>query len=245
MEFAEYMRIVICDDTYEEAQFYEKLCRKLGETYGIFVELKLYVSSEELLFDLESAEFRKKLDVIFFSLHEKNLEMPKQIREAGYAGLIIFIGGAEMLMTYEQLFDTETYNFIQRSRMPEHIERFAHIFQNAAKMVAKNHVEKLVLSYGGEIRQIDLNEVHYFEVQKYALIVHYGAGETFTFISSLAKMEHHLKGRDFVRASRFYLISLKAIKEVKSGTVVMQDGVTISVGRKYYAEIKAAMGVRE
>ncbi|MCL2588481.1 MAG: LytTR family transcriptional regulator DNA-binding domain-containing protein [Oscillospiraceae bacterium] len=235
------MRIVIFDENREEAEFYEELCRELGETYDVPVELKLYDSSRKLLFDIEILEFRKKLDVVFFAFDEKNLEDPHRMREAGYEGLIVFIGGSEMVMPYEELFDTEAYNFVQRSRTPEHLDRFAHIFQNAVKTVAKNRMEKLALSYGGEMRQIDISEIYYFEVEKYSLIVHYGEGKSFTFVSSLTKMENQLKGRGFVRVSRFHLVSVKAVTEMKSDSVVMRDGTTIPIGRRYYGELKATI----
>ena len=235
------IRIVICDDNPAEAHFYEALCREQGEKNEVPLGIKLYESSNSLLFDLDIPEVREKLDVIFFAFTQENLTVPNLIRDTGYSGLIILLGGAEMIAPYEQLFDTETYNFVQRDRAPEHIERFGQVFQSAVRTVARNHAEKLALSYGGEIRQIEIASIHYFEVQTHTLIVHYGSGEQFSFISSLAKMENHLKGRDFMRVSRFYLISLNAVEKVSSNHLVMRDGANIPIGRKYYAKLKDRM----
>ena len=235
------MRIVICDNNLAEARFYESLCRDLAQGLDVSTELKLYTSTDRLLSDLESPEFCKRLDVIFFALAEDNLQIPYFIRDSGYANLITFLGGPEMLLPYEALFDTEVYNFVQKIRTPEHLERFSQIFQSASKAVSKSQAEKLALSYGGEIRQIDIDDIHYFEVKQHALIVHYGAGESFTFISSLAKMENNLKGRKFLRASRFHLISLGAVEKLTFGNILMRDGSNIPVGRKYYVELKNAM----
>ena len=235
------IRIVICDDNLSEAQFYEGLCRDLGERFRVPLGIKLCDSSNSLLFDMDNPEFRDRLDMLFLAFSEESLAVPSLIRDTGFGGLIVLLGGAEMIAPYEQLFDTETYNFVQRDRAPEHIERFAQVFHSAVKTVQKNHTEKLALSYGGEIRQIDIDAIHYFEVQTHTLIVHYGEGEQFSFISSLAKMENHLKGRDFMRVSRFYLISLSAVQKVASNNLVMRDGANIPIGRKYYAKLKDRM----
>jgi len=235
------MRVVIYDNDLEEAKFYENLLRELGDKHDCPLELKLYHSSDALLTDINNPEFCKRLDVIYFALDKNNLKIPYFIRDTGYASLIVFIGSSEMLLPYEEIFDTDTYNFVQRNRAAEHLDRFAYIFQSAAKTVAKNHEEKISISYAGEVRQIDINSIHYFEVKQHSLIVHYGKGQTFTFISSLSKMESNLKGRKFMRASRFYLISLNAIEKLSFGNALMRDGSNIPVGRKYYVELKAAM----
>jgi len=231
------MRIVIYGGEAAEAGFYEEVCRKLGTEHQIPVELKVYLSSDALLFDLQNPEFRKRLDVIFFNLTEQNIEVPHEMRDVGYHGLIVLVGGAEMILPYEQLFDTEAYNFVQKNDL----KRFISVFLSAAKTVAKNNEEKLSLSYGGEIRQIDIGEIQYFEVQQHTLVVHYGKGESFTFVSSLAKMEQHLKGRKFMRASRFYLISVNAVHKLSFNNALMLSGANVPVGRKFYAEIKKAM----
>jgi len=78
-------------------------------------------------------------------------------------------------------------------------------------------------------------------VQNHTLVVHYGKGETFTFISTLSKVENHLKGREFMRVSRFYVISVNAVKSLIANNVIMSNGALVPVGRKYYALLKEAI----
>jgi len=236
------MRIVIYNNDIEVAQFYEDLCRKLGKEMSTQVELKVYTSSDSLLFDMDDSEFCKKLDIIFLTLNAGNIKIPDRIREAGYTNLIVLIGGEEMVVTYEQLFDMEAYNFVRDSRTPACLERFSQIFQRAREEIAQRRSEKLILSYGGEIQQIAIHDINYFEVQNYTTLnVFYGDAKKFTFISSLSKMENHLKGRKFMRASRFYLVSLDAVQKIMPNSVIMRDGTDIPVGRRYYMALKSAV----
>ena len=239
------MCLLIYSDDTATAQFYETLCRKLSKERQIPIELKLYDLSSEMLFDFEEEpNFCKRVDVIFIVLNEHNLEVSDQIRKLGYTDLIVFIGVEEIDMPYEYLFDTRIYNFVQLGDAPANLDRFAQIFQEAGEVVAKRHAERLTLSYGGEIRQIDIRQIHYFEVQKHTLVVHYGEGETFTFISSLSKIENHLEGRGFMRVSRFYIVSVCAVQSLTADSVVMSDGASIPIGRKYYALIKEVIDKR-
>jgi len=235
------IRIVICDKNIEDAQFYEKLCREFGDKYSIYIEIKIYTTADSFLFDLENIEFRKRVDVIFFTLTDSYIESPELLRKTGYNGIAVFVGEPEVIVSCEKLFDARAYNFIQKSSDSKHLERFLRVFQNATNTAEKTRTERLVLSYGGEIRQIHISDIHYFEVSEHFLTVCYGEDEKFTFISSLAKMENHLKGRNFIRVSRFYLISIDAIKQITSKSVLMCNDKEIPVGRKYYTKLKSFM----
>jgi len=236
------MCIVIYSHDMAEAQFYETLCRKLSRERHIPIELKSYRSGSELLFDFEEEpNFRKRVDVLYIVLNEADLELSDQIRKLGYANLIVFIGLKEIEMSYEYLFDTRIYNFVQVGDAPANLDRFAQIFQEAGEVIAKRYAERLILSYGGEIRQIDIRQIHYFEVQQHTLVVHYGEGEAFTFISSLSKIENQLKGRGFMRVSRFYVVSVYAVQSLTADSALMLDGASIPLGRKYHALLKEAI----
>ena len=238
------MRIIIYSTDSAETQFYETLCRSLSANHNIPIELKLYTSSSNLVFDSEDFNFHQRVDVVYVCLSKSDQDVPALIRKAGYMGLIVLIGTDEMFVPYEQLFDTKIYNFVQNNRAPEHLERFEQIFQEAGSDVNKKRCERVTFSFGGEIRQIDISQIHYFEVQKHLLVVHFEDKETFTFISSLAKMENHLKGRGFVRVSRFYLISIHSVQKLTGNGAIMRNGVTVPIGRKYYATIKSLIGKR-
>jgi DNA-binding LytR/AlgR family response regulator len=79
---------------------------------------------------------------------------------------------------------------VTKWREKAHILRFANVFERAVAAVVRVRSEKLMLTYGGEIRQIEIEDILYFESQDKALIAHYGKGGQFTFVSPISKREH-------------------------------------------------------
>jgi len=223
----------------EELKFYESLCRKLGSNYKTSVELKSYDNASDLLFDLDQPLFRGNLDVIFLCVFsESSLDIASLIREAGFEGLIIVMGTKDVTFKYEKLFDYNIFNFVRRGSEEENIKRLVMIIKKAIATINQMDHERLMLSYAGEIRVIRIDDIVFFQKQGKGLIVHYGDGEQFYFISSLVKLQNNLKGKGFFRSSLSYLVSLHAVKEVSRAEVVMLDGTKIPVGRQYYSKLK-------
>jgi len=239
------MRIVVCDNNPSHAQFYERLCHGLGQRHNVPVEVKSCPTGNDLLFDLENPVFKKRLDIVFYSLSAVNtVELAAQIREMGYAGLIILIGEEGTDVVLENLFDTEIFNFVRKGDRKEYIDRFEEVFCKAVRAVAKTYEEKLALSYAGEIRHIDISDIQYFEKQDRGINVYYGDGEKFYFISTITKLENQLKGKDFHKASQSCLVSLQSVQHLNSTQILMKNGNTVFVSRQFYSMLKEEINKR-
>ena len=236
------IRMTICAAGERELAGYENLCQRLCNQRDILMEYKTYTSGKALSFDLENPLFCKKLDVIFFVLCEENTkDLVSSFRKSGYKGLIILVGDVYDNLSAEELFDYHIFNAVKSNK---EIERFSQVFEKAIDASFKAREEKIVVSYGGELRYIDLSEILYFEKKDRGLVVYYNE-ESFFFISTMAKLEQQLKGRNFCRASASHLVSLEAVdKVVRSGrdyTVVVRDGAEIPVGRKYAVSFRSVI----
>jgi DNA-binding LytR/AlgR family response regulator len=54
-------------------------------------------------------------------------------------------------------------------------------------------------------------------------------------------MENQLKGKNIIRASKSFLVSVDAIEQLTNTEAVMSDGSKIPVGRQYYPVLKDEM----
>ena len=237
------IRIVLCDSSPEGLLFYEDLCRTLCKHHDVSAEYKTYSLGKNLLFDLDNQLFCKKLDIIFITLcNENTKDLLPSIRKTGYAKLIVVIGTTNDNISHEDLFDHHTFNII-KSR--ENQQRFFDVFGKAVDTLAKMREEYLSLSYGGELRYIPLSEILYFEKKDRGLVVHYDKGESFFFLSSIAKLEEQLKGRAFLRISLSYLVAVDAVRRIVKNNrdydAIMRNGEKLPIGRKYYVAIKDAV----
>jgi DNA-binding LytR/AlgR family response regulator len=233
------LRIAVLDDNALEGKNYEKLCRELCEKQGIAVETKVYEKYAALEFDLDDSSFCKRLNIVLFAISEKNnLEAVLALRETGYAGLIIIMGEESCGPDCEKLFDAETFNFVKTEMTERELERFQNVLKKAVKTVVKSQIEKLVVSYGGKVKQIDMNDIMYFHVQDKTSTVYCEGGESFSFIAPISKMEVRLRGKDFIRCAKSYLVSAASIVSLTHSEAMLKDGTIIRIGRRYYNEVE-------
>ncbi|MCL2433900.1 MAG: LytTR family transcriptional regulator DNA-binding domain-containing protein [Clostridia bacterium] len=232
-------RVVIYDTDRADLEAYEKTCRDLGKRHGFPLEIKTYDSDAALLLDLESLAFRKQLDIALLPL-ENGTVLADTVRKLGYGGLLIFIGTERRETPYEDLFDVGAYSFVQRGK--KHIPRFYEVFRRAAEKAGRANTERLALTYGGEIRQINMTDILFFQRRDQGMTVCYGSGETFYFIASLQRLENQLKGKNFCRISRTCLVSLDAASHIAGGEVIMREGSALPISSQFYPILREALG---
>ncbi len=236
------IRIIVCDDSEHERDRCTELCRGLAEKHGINIELKTYNNGVDLLFDLENPKFYSVVDILFLDINmpgTNGVEVAREARKCGYKGIIIFI--TVSTSHYEKAFDVRAFNYITKGRTDD--ARFEEVFLNAVDAAKELRQEIIMLSGGGEYRQIPVQDLFYFEVVK-RIITAYYQGDQFEFVSTFEKLENQLFDRGFMRIHRAYLVSLAHIKSIAYEEVTMTTGAVLPVGRKYYAGLKKALSER-
>jgi DNA-binding LytR/AlgR family response regulator len=230
------IRIVVCDDNKSELETYSKLCRRISESHNADIEIKSYVSGSDLLFDLEDPKFFSTLDLLFLDITMPGIDgvqTAKYARKIGYTGLIIFITASDE--HYAQAFDVGAFHYIPKDG---NIKRFEEIFVRALDLSKEIHQEQIFLFAWGELKQIKIREIYYFEVVKGTMTVFYEGDKSFEFNGTLDKIEERLKDSGFQRIHRNYLVSLPHVKGATYTEITMTNGVVLPVGRTHYHELK-------
>jgi DNA-binding LytR/AlgR family response regulator len=239
------IRIVVCDDNKTELDMHTKLFRTISEKHKIDIEIKTYESGSDLLFDLEDPKFFNTLDLLFLDINMPGVdgvETAKNARKLGYSGLIIFITVSDE--HFVDAFDVGAFHYIIKG---DNVERFEEIFMKAIEMSGEIHQEHILLSAWGELKQIKIRDVQYFEIVKGTMTVFYDSAgsengdNSFTFNGTLEKLEERLKNSGFQRSHRNYLVSLTHVKSVTYTEIILSSGVALPVGRAYYPELKEAI----
>ena len=102
---------------------------------------------------------------------------------------------------------------------------------------------RVVITLGGRMMFIGLENITYIEVQDHRLLIHL-TGDSMRAAGTLSAAEKKLYGRGFVRINRSYLVSIDHIKEIADGWIVLDDleqteiPVGISYEKNLYDEIK-------
>ena len=232
------MNIYLCDDNPVDLIKYSNKIAELAAIHKIEVGLFTYKNGYELLFDFEDR--KTHIDVIYLEVNMpgiNGIEIAEQLRAQDYMGEIIFLTESER--HFLKAFDVGAFNYMIKRQTPE--KRFEQIFLKACKSAEKKNSEIILLSGGGEFRNIEIKEIIYFSVDKRIVTVYYGKNETFEFFSSIEKLENQLFNKGFVRSHRAYLVSLSHIKSMTHNDLFLSNGAMLPLGRTRYKQIKETL----
>lgn len=228
------MKVAICDDNAEFLREYKRVLATIIEKHDIPAEIELFQHGRELMFAMEDEE--NPVDLVFLDIgmpEIDGIELAHWIRKKGINCEIIFLTASQSHML--NAFDVGAFHYIVKNQTsPEKLES---ICMRAFDKIGKSMAEVITVSCAGETRRIPLQEIRYFEVQNYIILVHYGEN-AFEFYSTLGKIENTLLGKGFARTHRSYLVNLAHVRTLMRQELELSDGTRVPVGRKYAEELK-------
>ena len=233
------MNIFICDDSQEHVSLCRKTLLKLSERHDIHVKIKTFPSGEALLFEAEDAF--SSVDLIYLDIRmpgPDGLETAKRLRKLGYPGDIVFFTVSRDYAIAG--YDVNALHYVVKEQTSA--DKFEEIFLSAVERAQKRESEVLVLTCAGESRCIPVEDIRYFEIQQRIVTVVY-ADERFEFYSTMMRLEEQLFNRGFVRTHKSFLVSKRFIRSIDSTRVLLDTGEELPVGKRYYADSLASIGV--
>lgn len=227
-------RIALCDDDPEDLTRYRGRIQELVKDKIDQVEILTYQNAENLLFAVD--DVKDLIDIMVLDIRmpgTDGIDLVRKLRKTGYRNDIIFLTNSEEDML--RAFDVGALNYVVKGKTSQ--ERIDFIVGQAVRSAENKQSMKLILSGGGETRNISVNDVRYFQVIDHLIVVHY-AETTFSFISSMSKIENRLENHGFIRVHRAYLVSCRYISSFNNKEVVLTTGECIPVSRSHYSEVK-------
>ncbi|MBQ9179562.1 MAG: response regulator transcription factor [Firmicutes bacterium] len=228
------MRIVICNQIEEENIELEKLIREYLPDESS-CEIDMLESGEKMLFEMsdEPGEVDLILSDTDFGGKMDGMDALKQLREIGYDGEIIFIS-EEKERVFES-FAVRPANFLVKGDVTK--DKTVNAILSALDAAGKRKREMITFACAGEVKNIALDDILYFEVTNRIVEVHFGE-EIFEFYSTMKKLENQLYGKGFIRLHRAYLVNEKHIRSMKGQEAVLDNGEAVPINRKYLKEEK-------
>ena len=196
-----------------------------------------YETAKQLLFDLE--EKILTTDILLFDINMpemSGIEAAQKLRNMGYKGEIVFLTVSKNHML--NAFDVRAFNYIIKGEMQN--DRVKKILREVLMIADEKSKEYILFTGIGEIRNIPVLSIKYFEVKGKIVTVYYGS-KSFEFVSTIGKLENILFTRGFIRVHRSFMVSTVMIKSFSYEEITLIDGTLIPVGRKYYASLKEEM----
>lgn len=219
------MRVGICDDDRRWCAKAGKLIQEYARKTGLEMEIIQFMDSEEL----HSYE-GYPLDVLFMDIvlkDENGIEETARINQKWKDCQIVYL--TNYLYYATEVYHTEHIFFALKEQFEE---RIGEIFGKILHELAQNE-EKLYFSLIGG-RQILLapRDILYFERRGRTTYIVTIWG-TYTTWDKMQTIMERLPELDFVRCHNSYIVYLPAVREMKEGMFVLQDGKEILISRSY------------
>lgn len=229
------LKIALCDDNHNSIEQYAQLLLRVAEKNQIKMELSYFDSGESLLFHY--SDVPEQVDIIYLDIlmnKMDGLETARKLRDFGCKAQIIFLTSCEEYV-YEA-FDVNAIHYLLKEDTS--IDKFEKVFLKAAEGVSKKEDERFVFEFGGETGIIPMEQISYFEIWQRLVTVHYGNGERAKFYATMEQLEEKLRGKNFVRVHRSFLVHLPYITKFQHQSLRLKTGEEVPIGITYMQSLK-------
>lgn len=220
------MRIYICDD---EIQMVKQIAEKVKE----FVpdsNVKEFSSAELLMEGL----LKENADVLLLDIDmpgKSGMDVAGELKGMQTSPLLVFVTGHDELV-YDSL-QFHPFGFVRKAFLDAELPR---ILEDCERQLSEKKAMYHFRCSEGEV-YLPLSEILYFEAAANYLTV-YTRRENYRFRETLAAVGEALCSQGFVRIHKGFLVNMAAVKLLGQGTLTLDCGQELPVGRSYGEDVK-------
>ena len=229
------LNIMLCDDNPVMVKAYSELIHKIATKNKVKIHILTFSSGEELLFHIPS--IKEPPDIIYMDILMNSLngiDTAKKLRSMGCHAEIIFLTASSDYIL--ESFDVRPVQYIIKDDITK--GRFEDIFLRAVKIAKDDITEKFMVKTKTSKQVIPLRQISYFELYKRIITIYYGENQSLEYYSSMNELEDQLKGKNFLRIHRSYLVHLPYIIKFEKEGVTLIDHTFVPIGRTYHEKAK-------
>lgn len=223
------LRIAICEDDKDQQRIIENLIvnEEISESY----ELVKFDTGEDLV---KAYKEENRFSIILLDMHMDKLDgiqTAEIIRKYDKDCIIIII---TVILEYAvDGYSINAYDFILK---PIDKMKFIKIFKNAVKkMQDENKI--YVIQARGKTAALRLSDIKFIESNKKSVKIHCDK-EIYSSNENISDGDKKLSEDGFIRISRYYLVNMKHIKEIRTNDILLTSGDMLNYSRKIRTEIK-------
>lgn len=226
------MRIAICDDSAQDAQFVQHIVSNWAASKGLELQALTFPSAESFLFHYTED---KNFDILLLDVEMGDMDgvtMAKRIRQDNETVQIVFITGYSDYIA--EGYEVAALHYLMK---PVKEDKLYAVLDRALEK-RKQDERCLNLELSGEMVRIPFYEIRYLNVQKNYVTVH--AKQDYTLKRSFGEFEKELDSR-FSRVGRAMILNLKHIRRVTKTEVHLSDGTVLPLPRGAYEPLNRAI----
>ena len=230
------LSILICDDDANMIvamqSTTESVLKEANVKAKILTFLDAATISEQILSNCDIA----LLDIDFDGAAYNGMDIARKIRAWGADTVIIFV---TIFIEYSPAgYEVRAFRYILKRDLNADLKA---ILPLALKQLNQ---ETLPIQVNGEIIKVPLDDILYLEVQQHNVtvvtrkVMPDRKQKKYNFYASLSDLEERLEPLGFLRIHKSYLVNMKHLKKFQCREAMLDNGMTLRVGEKSYAENK-------
>ena len=227
------LKVLVCDDE-------ENILKDIADIVrNNLSERQLECSIEEindarvLLGELKE----NPIDVLFLDIdmpYYSGMDIASYINENNLSTILIFVTSHDELVF--KTFAYKPFGFIRKTHLNEEINE---LMDRLTKEI-EIRKQELVITKAGEIVKVPLGDISYIESEGNYLNIR-TSEEIIRHRETMSNMENELKGKDFIRCHKGYLVNVNFIEKMKMSELIVKCGkeeAIVPVGRSYEKDVK-------
>lgn len=232
------IRVLICDDDLPFLAKLQTLIQLVFYKLDIKVKIHAYSSWEEIGTPLLSSYDIAILDIDFSQKNYNGIDIAKKLRNVRSDAVIIFL--SNYIEYAPEGYEVQAFRYILKGDLDQKLEPCLSL----ALAHLQTSRETIKIQINGELIDVRLRNILYFEVQQHTVIAHIEKEsdnqtiKQYSFYSSLSSLEKQLAPHGFLRIQKSYLVNMEKLKKFQCQEAVLANGTKLPVSIKNYAQQK-------
>lgn len=223
------MKIVICEDDLLCVRVLNDHIKQWTSKNGIFVELFVCVSAEQLLFELEDG---LDVDLLFLDIRMdkmNGIELAYKLRELEYRIQIVFTTDSP-----EYVFEGYNVSALNYLLKPIDYNRCYTILEQAHKLICN---ENFYLCKTSEfLHKILYEDMLYIEMISHIAVIH-TRNTQYSTRKTIAEIISELDDTLFVRCHKSFIVNIQHIASISKKCVVLSDKSSVDLGKTFASDV--------
>lgn len=230
------LSIIICDDDIGMIDTMRSIVESVLEKSETKAKMYTFTDASTMSDQVLSSCDIALLDIDFDGAHYTGMDIARRLRSLRNDAIIIFV--TNFIEYAPEGYEVQAFRYV--------LKRDIHNDLKPNLLLALDHLSKETLSIqiNGEIISIPLDDILYLEVQQHNVTAVTRKQtldkkqKEYSFYASLSELEERLEPLGFLRIHKSYLVNMKHLKKFQCREALLDNGITLRVGEKSYAEKK-------